>query len=202
MDRAAFEAGVRELQTRVGVRPDGDFGPVTLAATLEVVPELPKAQEPPERWTYGGAAIRKGVDRDPANLEPVFADRLELLFRRMRHLGWDPILWEGLRSRERAAALAARGTGIPDSMHCYGLAADGVDSDDSPWTAPAKFWKDWRGNALDLGLHVLFNRDGSDRDLPHVQAVSVADQRLVRAFTNPAARAEFVTVRLGFPPVS
>jgi len=135
------------------------------------------------RWTYGGASLRRGVDRDPVRLLPGFADRLERVFRGMRTDGFEPMLWEGYRSFERAARLAARGTGIKRSMHCYGIAADIVDSDATHWTAPAGFWASIRNHAHRAGLHTLVYSDGSPRDYPHVQAIPVSEQFAFRAMS-------------------
>jgi len=42
----------------------------------------------------------------------------------LRDLGFDPVLRDGLRTFDEAAANARKGTGSALSMHCYGCAAD------------------------------------------------------------------------------
>lgn len=129
-------------------------------------------------YSYGGAEIRAGVDRDPRNLLPPFAAKVELLFQRLRAQGLEPMLWEGFRTFQRAEKLAAKGTGIVKSMHCYGAAVDIVDEDDL-WGGPRDLWEAIGREAEDLGLTVLY-RNGRRVDLPHVQAVAVRDQAKFR----------------------
>lgn len=146
-------------------------------------------------YSYGGERVRQAVDRDPTKLLPPFAAKVEELFRaiRARPQGFDPFLWEGFRSFERAERLAKRGTGIVKSMHCYGAAVDIVDSDDTPWAAPDGFWEAVEEEAIALKLHVLYGKDGKRRDRPHVQAVPQAPhiQDAFREMTR-AKRIEFL----------
>lgn len=129
-----------------------------------------------------------GVINDPATLVPAFRARVETLLDRMRAKGWKPLLYETRRSRERAEELHRRGTGSRDSMHCYDVAADIVDSDrhntpkrtpEGLWDAPPKFWADLEDIATELGLHRLYkpssphvagDADAESWDKPHVQA--------------------------------
>lgn len=111
------------------------------------------------------------LNRDPNMLSPAFANRLELLFKNLRMLGWDPCLNEGYRSPERAAQLAAdyaAGKGpkaAKDSLHIYGVAAD-IISCTQGWSNPA-FFKALGEEAKKLGL--TWGGDFGDPD--HVQAV-------------------------------
>lgn len=166
--------------------PDGNPGKKTLGVVLEL--EGHKAPTvAPTSYSYGGDEIRRGVRRDPSELLPWFADRVELVFQALRADGHDPLLWEALRSRERAQKLAKKGTGIVDSIHLYGGAVDIVDgSDSTPWTeVPEGFWAAVQRHAEANGLHVLHNRKGRRIDLPHVQCVAQGrEQNRFRAATD------------------
>lgn len=76
------------------------------------------------RYSFGGNSTPE-LDRDPYALLPSFADKLELLFQRMRGRGYDPVLYEGYR---------------PDSsLHGYGAAATIVSQ--SQGTSDPGFFK-------------------------------------------------------------
>jgi len=160
--------GWQAFQQRQGLPADGLPGLKTLARAEALEGELQATTEPPpapSTYSFGGAPIRTGVDRDPMKLHPAFAAKIELLFQCLRDKGFEPLLWEGFRSFERAEQLARRGTGIRQSMHCYKIAGDIVDSDDTPWTAPPGFWETMRDKAEELGLTVLY-RNGKPRTYP------------------------------------
>ncbi len=141
-------------------------------------------------YVYGGDPRRKGVDRDPQNLLKPFAKKLNVLFRRMRARGFQPMLWEGRRSVERAAQLAKQGTGTKRSMHALGAAADIVDgSTGNPWKASLGFWTALGQETRKLGL--TWGGDWAKRDFPHVQALAVNQQAAFRRMT-PGQRASFV----------
>lgn len=176
------------FQRRHGLTPDGRPGPRTLAAVEAIEAELislrPHAPVVAAPYSFGGPPIRAGVDRDPANLLPGFAMRVEQVFRGVRRDGFDPLLWEGFRTHERAAQLAKRGTGIRMSMHCLGAAVDIVDGDDTHWDAPKAFWLSIQRHAEGCGLHVLYRRNKAGKrvrfDMPHVQAIPVREQAAFR----------------------
>ena len=92
----------------------------------------------------GGAVVR-----DLDLLVPAFKERVLDLVAMMRASGHSPLVWETLRSRERAEALAKRGTGVVDSMHCYGVAVD-IVCERLKWGAPFAFWRDLRDHAESL----------------------------------------------------
>lgn len=141
-------------------------------------------------YVYGGASTRRGVDRDPKKLLKPFASKLNTLFRRMRARGYQPKLWEGRRSAERAAGLAKKGTGIKLSMHVLGAAVDIVDgSTPNPWKASPGFWTALGQEARKLGL--TWGGDWTKGDFPHVQALAVNQQTAFRRMT-PTQRASFV----------
>jgi len=142
-------------------------------------------------YSYGGEPIRQGVDRDPYNLIPAFADKIEKLFVALRARGYKPLLWEGRRTPARAAMLERRGTGIADSIHNYGGAVDIVDASTAPryWDGAPGFWTALKQEAERLGL--TSGSSFSSQDLPHVQAISVRQQVAFRN-TNDVGRASMV----------
>jgi hypothetical protein len=142
-------------------------------------------------YVYGGPSLRPGVDRDPKKLLPGFAKKLNVLFIRMRARGYQPMLWEGRRAAERAAALAQKGTGIVLSMHILGAAVDIVDgSTPDPWKASPGFWNALGEEARKLGL--TWGGDWtSNKDVPHVQALAVNQQAAFRNMT-PGQQASYV----------
>lgn len=187
------QSGWSEFQERHGLTADGKPGLRSLAKVLELEKELgdrpAKSETPADGFSYGGDEIRRGVSRDPHLLLPAFAAKVETLFQRLRKQGHDPLLWEAYRSPERAQRLSDKGTGIKNSLHCYGAAVDIVDEDDM-WSASAEFWDAIGDEAEALGLVVLY-RNGRRRDRPHVQAIAVKDQHRFRAMSE-ADRKEFV----------
>ena len=193
--RREVKDGWKAFQARNGLFPDGVPG----AATLDAA----KALEPPATrtrvYSYGGAPVRVGVNRDPLTLIPAFADKVERLFYQLRSAGHDPMLWEAYRSPERAAMLNRKGTGIKQSMHCLGAAVDIVEEDSTPWDPETHgFWDDIGDFAEALGLVVLYKGKGRKRrrfDRPHVQALPVSMQPKFRRMTK-AQQVAYVTKRL------
>lgn len=179
------KTGWSEFQDRRGLTSDGLPGLRTLGAVLQIEKELsdrPTLVEPPgDGFSYGGEELRPGVSRDPKLLLAPFAAKVESLFNRLRSQGHDPMLFEGYRTPERAQKLSDIGTGIPDSMHCYGGAVDILHSE-GWWSAPPEFWDAIGDEAEALGMHLLY-RGGKRRDRPHVQAMAVRDQHRFRAMT-------------------
>jgi hypothetical protein len=142
-------------------------------------------------YSFGGPPLRAGVDREPANLLPAFAAKVEKLFQAMRARGFEPLLWEGLRTPARAAKLAAGGTGSENSLHVLGGAVDVVDGSTAPnyWTGAPGFWGALGVEAERLGL--TWGGRRTRVDLVHVQAVPVAQQTAFRA-ASPAERNRMV----------
>ena len=135
----------------------------------------------PSVYTFSdGETIREGVNRDPSKLLPPFAAKVEALFQALRARGFDPLLWEGYRSPERAQALSDRGSGIKLSLHCLGAAADIIHAEDY-WQASEAFWDALGEEAESLGL--TWGGRWKRRDLPHVQALPVRDQNRFRSMT-------------------
>lgn len=145
-------------------------------------------------YSFGGAPLKAGVDRDPQKLLPGFARKLENVFQRMRARGYQPLLWEGYRTQARASQLATAGTGVDNSLHILGAAADIVDGSAAPnyWKggdALTSFWVALGEEAERAGL--TWGGRFSKRDAPHVQAVSVKEQNAFRAMTS-AERERYV----------
>lgn len=55
-----------------------------------------------------------------------------------------------------------------NSWHAFGLAVDVVEKDNSPWDAPAKFWKDL-GEAAEGTGRLIWGGRWTNPDRPHVQ---------------------------------
>ncbi len=196
-----LERGWSAFQVRHGLHPDGDPGRKTLRAVvalendidgMTVMRGLPPI--PVSDYSYGGPGMKRDINRDPNKLIPAFASKLEMLFTIVREEGYDPYFWEGLRSKERAARLARKGTGIKMSMHCYGAAGDIVEADLTPWDVPRGFWDCISDTAESLKLVVLY-RKGRRRDRPHVQALPVSAQGKFRRMTDKQ-RVEYIGNRL------
>jgi len=115
----------------------------------------------------------RDIDRDPAHLVPNFRRKLERVFAGMRALGFNPVLWEGRRTRARAAKLDKRGTGKSKSIHILGLGADIVDRD-KLWNAPKGFWEALARLGAQEGL--TSGATFSDPDPDHLQAVPYRDE--------------------------
>ena len=130
----------------------------------------------PRGYSYGGAPLRAGVDRDPAHLLPEFADKLERVFRRMRARGFHPLLWEGYRTPERAAQEAREGDGVVKSLHTYGVAADVVDESTAPryWDGTPGFWTALGEETEREGL--TWGGRFTRKDADHVQLVPPREQ--------------------------
>lgn len=182
-----LKSGWAAFQRRSGLSPDGIPGARTLAA----VERLERATDtllPPQRHSFGGDPIRKGVDRDPSKLLPGFAEKVETLFGRLRARGFNPLLWEGYRTPERALELKRRGVGARISMHSYGAAVDIIDAE-AYWNAESDFWEAVGEEAQ--ALRLTWGGNWRRGDKPHVQAIPVHEQAAFVALTD-AERAERV----------
>ena len=136
--------------------------------------------------------MSSAIDRDLSKLHPEFRELVELLLKRLRARGLDPMVWEAWRSFERAEEMQKRGSGVAMSMHCYGLAVD-IISATTRWNAPSEFWAALGDEAETLGL--VWGGRWQRKDLPHVQAVLVRDQDRVRAMSD-TERSAFVSEHL------
>lgn len=98
----------------------------------------------------------------------------------MRAAGFKPILFDGMRTKAEAAKNAAKGTGRPDSIHCYGGAAD-IICDEHGWQCRAKkckFYQTLKKVASAEGF--VCGADFPSVDEPHIQAVMVHMQQRFR----------------------
>ena len=121
------------------------------------------------------------ICRDLDALVPSFRAKVVTLLARMKARGYDVWLYETYRSPERIALLAARGTGSPRSMHEFGVAADIVEADKTPWVANVPGLWDALGEEAEALKLTWGGRFRTRKDYPHVQAISVAKQNAVRA---------------------
>ncbi len=129
----------------------------------------------------------KSDRQDDLNLlVPIFRERVARLLLAISQRGHKPLVFETLRSRERANANEAKRTGIADSMHCYGVAVDIICQEHS-WSCfshECMFFRVLGEEARKLGL--TWGGDWSIRDYPHVQAIPVGLQRSLRAAKTPS----------------
>lgn len=124
---------------------------------------------------------------DIALLLPTFRKLVEELLVLMRTDGFAPVLRDGMRTPAEAKATAARGVGIADSMHCYGIAAD-IICDEHGWDCARQgchFFTALGEHAQAIGL--TWGGSWPRKDLPHVQAVPVGLQTRVRRAGSPEA---------------
>lgn len=122
---------------------------------------------------------------DPAELLPPFRRVHGVLVARMEAVGHRLVTIETYRSPERAAMLAAKGTGIALSMHTLRLAAD--DACERHMYDCGKhgcdFYQRLGVEAERLGM--TWGGRFERRDLVHLQAIPVAAQAQARRSTLP-----------------
>lgn len=132
-------------------------------------------------------------DEKLTGVDPSFAKAVKRVLLRMRAMGFDAVVNNGLRTPEQARANAAKGVGIADSMHIYGLAVD-IVSKSKGWNVPTTFWSALNSIAVSEGLTTGLY--WTKPDPAHVQAVTVAEEPIARAWT-PEARADTMRQRFG-----
>lgn len=125
---------------------------------------------------------------DLGSLLPSFRAKVTYLLYRMRARGFNPVVVDAVRTPAEAAQNAAAGTGIVDSLHLYGAAVDIID---------AQFGRNYPTFFTALGeesgaLGLTWGGNFSNRDIAHVQAVSVAQQNQFRARASREAREAFL----------
>lgn len=114
-------------------------------------------------------------------LLPTMQVRVQQLIDNMNALGYEPVLFDGLRTAEEAEANAKKGTGVVESMHLFGVAADLI-CELHGWSCRAqkcKFYQNLKREAVKLGF--VSGSDFGSVDEPHVQACFIADQAAMRA---------------------
>lgn len=162
----------------------------TLLALAVVAVLLLGSMEKPARTEKRSGT---GADHEWEHLLPAFAQRLRAVFAALVARGYDPYLHEGLRSRARAESLASDGSGIKDSMHIYGAAAD-VISASRHWEWP-EFFAALGEESERLGL--TWGGRFARKDLDHVQAVPVSMQPRMRAAASATAANDLAKKALG-----
>lgn len=113
-------------------------------------------------------------------LAPKFRRAVEAIVDEMQEKGYKVRVFETLRSNERQAFLYGFGREYDDGRgpvtrartaesgwHFYGLAADLVEDDSSPWIAPQKFWQELGLIAEQHGC--TWGGRWERVDFPHVQ---------------------------------
>jgi len=128
-----------------------------------------------------------------ATLVPGFREAIARVIAAMRAAGFDAVVREGLRSAARAQELAAKGTGIVNSLHKLGLAAD-IISASKGWNASPDFWQALRSMAEKEGL--TSGASFSKPDKAHVQAVPISEQAAARQWST-AERERQMRARFG-----
>lgn len=129
---------------------------------------------------FGDVPEEVAVESDLSVLAPKFRAAVEATVTAMRAKGHKVRVFETRRTPERQAFIYGFGreyddgrgivTKVRDSLaswHGYGLAADIVEDDKDPWTAPQAFWNDLGECARANGL--TWGGDWEWKDLPHVQ---------------------------------
>lgn len=114
-------------------------------------------------------------------LVPTFRAQVVGVLAELKADGYDPVLFDALRTPAEAARNATKGTGIKDSMHCYGVAAD-VICGQHGWScakAGCGFYGALAGRVRARKL--LSGADFAKADRPHFQGVSIKQQAAVRA---------------------
>lgn len=113
-------------------------------------------------------------------LAPKFRNAVEKVVNDMQAAGYKVRVFETLRSNERQEFLYGFGRDYDDGRgavtrartadggwHFYGLAADLVEDDGSPWIAPQKFWQDL--GLIAEGHGCTWGGRWQMVDLPHIQ---------------------------------
>lgn len=130
-------------------------------------------------------------------LIPSVKERVIILTRRLTAMGFDPKVHETYRTRERAQMLARKGTGIVDSMHLYGVAAD-IICGDHQWDCArhgCEFFHSVGEQAKRVGL--TWGGDWKKRDFPHVQGPPVSKQGAIRKAKDQAERDAICSSSMG-----
>lgn len=122
-------------------------------------------------------------------LLPSFRAKIVTLLARLKARGFDPVVVDTRRSASEAAANAAKGTGIVDSLHITGAAADILSN--KYGRSSAAFNKALAEESAKLGL--TSGSTFSNNDVAHVQAVPVAKQAAYRSQPTEAAREAYVS---------
>jgi D-alanyl-D-alanine carboxypeptidase len=113
-------------------------------------------------------------------LPPTMQLHVQRVLDGLKALGFDPVLFDGLRTREEANKNAVLGRGIKDSVHCYGAAAD-IICRKHLWQCRAKKCKFYQALRKLAGAEgFVCGGDFHSVDEPHIQAVMVFRQQAFR----------------------
>lgn len=120
------------------------------------------------------------------SLDPQLQPKVAAVLRDLEAMGYNPLVRNGSRSQEQANANAAAGTGVRNSYHTRGLAADIVDASaptpDKYDQAPAKFWEDLNSIAKKHGLTSGY--DFQKRDRPHIDMRNNQNYDTTKSYNN------------------
>lgn len=121
-------------------------------------------------------------------LLPAFRQRVFLLMQRLIARGFDPVIVDTKRSATEAAANAAKNTGIVNSLHITGAAADIVSNahDRNSAAFNAAYEEEIKR------LYLTWGGRWARVDVAHVQAIPVALENQYWALTNDTARNNFI----------
>jgi hypothetical protein len=114
-------------------------------------------------------------------LPPTMQLKVQAVLDGMVALGYEPVLFDGIRTKAEAARNAVVGKGIVDSIHCYGAAAD-IICRKHLWQCKPKGCKFYVAlGKLAKGMGFVWGGDFHSVDQPHIQAVMVFMQDQFRA---------------------
>lgn len=131
-------------------------------------------------YSYGGNSTPQ-FDRDPSHLLPSFAQKLELLFTRLRARGYDPYLYEGFKTHADARA---------SSLQPFGAGASVIST--SAGTTNPGFFQALGDEAELLDLTWGGQWEGSERDPSYVQAIPRFLASEFRGLETVGARDQFL----------
>jgi hypothetical protein len=127
--------------------------------------------------------IVKPIKNKPINdikfLHPIFRNAIEILLLRVKARGYNPMVFETIRTVERSRELTEKGTGKMGSVHRLGLGVDIVENSKTPWTPKPGFWEALAEESEKLGL--VSGWRWKRKDGPHVQALPVKYDRLLHS---------------------
>lgn len=133
---------------------------------------------------------------DVGLLLPCLQPVIRSLLKTLEALGYKPVPFDTLRSTEEALRNAKRGSGIVDSVHRHGAACD-IICDRHGWSCAANECDFYAVLGREARAHgLVWGGDWRKKDLPHVQAVAVADQNALRALSSWEEKDDFVRKRL------
>lgn len=129
------------------------------------------------------------VVRDLKWLAPTFRERVEKIVDSLEKQGFEPLVWETLRTRERGRYLEKKGASRNGdrSMHIYGAACD-IICKKHKWQCKKHGCKFFQALGKTSKRHRVY-WGGDWRtivDLPHIQGVPVSLQNAVRRAEDPA----------------